>query len=1246
MLARVVLCWHDHGRTVTLGFVRSISAAVILSTFRSPRLVKRERDAAMAPSLVDSFREQVIQPFQVRVPGRTDVFDYSSYLTLPRTEREGDEAAVVDSIFTNAVLKWLGFEVGVGATYNRTLTGATVTRPDYEAHGPISRAFICEDKATSEEFSEDHLEQLRRYVAGRSGYTIWSNARRILAHRFDATGRSEVVVDVAIEALFGSQLLLPSERELHENGLQLFHVLFNRSRFFDFANLVEAVSCDESVFHSRATPLQSEQSQRDFIRGSRTVLDRLRLAALTRIQVAHRDLSHQNKQWSGLQSEWEALGRELEARLASDLAPLAANLVGELSPRLGALHAEDILGIERAAVETRGGRLPPSEVQPLKRWEEKASRINAAARSLRLEASDATDVAEAFTVWRERQPDAKLATEDVFAEQVAYVFFVRLLLTRILEDKRLLPSRIASNGGFRAWRDLVCAYFGNSENLHISAYIRLLSERISTFYQHFFRQPLFDWFLPDDYLLVVALEFLGKYSFEDIGSDLIGFTYEEYIERVARNRKGHFLTRPPIVEYMLDVVGYNGPEVIGRRLIDPACGSGSFLVHAARRLRHAIVQSLCTRNGVDEATLLNTTSMRRELAREFISAVSNSLYGMDIDPFACYLAELNLLVQCLDDLDVMWESGEFEPIDSFRIFNTDSLDLPESVRSSKTTWQSFSTLAASASEELMDPAYAVKSRVGDYQQGFFYVICNPPYINSRQEKITTEYRRIPLFSEALSGVTNIYLLFVRLGIHYLATGGRMTFIVPLTLFGAESTRASRRLLTIHPRCPTHLVRFYTGNILFPGVDQAVCIFRVDNDGVNPATLTIAGGRTVTEAASSEISVARQEVIENAPPGDALQASWLVSPDRSAYGVWASARSVASGSLEELWSFAFDVLQGDFNATHVNPFRVTTPRPGDVAVYKGENVHRFAPLPGEPSDWVRPRSAAGLTGNLARANNAIQRIAGLTAPEDGFVLREVARLNTRCQLMATWFYRDSTQPIGFTHKLWRFVRKPTSSYQMARAIFGLISSSTIVYLLNLFSTTNDISLTELGRIPTPEVSTLDVNLLSEIVDDLLERRSTLQRRYGDLDARFPDLDEHFSLSPDAVLRQSGLPTVSLAALVGRGDIVFTGRDSTKLGGSLHRNLTALSPSPLEPIIRIFLDAHADERWGQAATQVMIPEPGVAEHWLHEYEELRTEFNSEWEHFKRRQDDLNDIIFNWYGFDENCRDAIRSGLPWAR
>ena len=100
--------------------------------------------------------------------------------------------------------------------------------------------------------------------------------------------------------------------------------------------------------------------------------------------------------------------------------------------------------------------------------------------------------------------------------------------------------------------------------------------------------------------------------------------YEAALPLAERRRRGHFSTPPPLVERILDACGYTTDRDLARvRVLDPACGSGNFLVGAAQRL---LVSGQ------------NTTTTQRDLA----NIAQRNLWGLDPDPVSCFLAETRL----------------------------------------------------------------------------------------------------------------------------------------------------------------------------------------------------------------------------------------------------------------------------------------------------------------------------------------------------------------------------------------------------------------------------------------------------------------------------------------------------------------------------------------------------------------------------------------------------------------------------
>ena len=1235
----------------------------------------------MPDPTLESFREAVIDRFNIAIDGQQR--DYRQYLSLPTSEREGDEADAVDDKFARLTLEWLGFS-GSDWSYNRPQAGQKSNRPDYSVKGPIGLAFVWEDKNSTLDLEAKHVQQMRRYSIGTAGYAVWCNMRRLLAVRFlsSDTLRYETLADVSVEQLYGSQAALDDFQEKQAAQLALFHLLFSKARFTQFDSLIEKIAVGEEAFQNRAADLSSPQALKTFTASSRQSLNNLRLAALARINEALNQTAQVDQEERELNREWEEAAAEFTHAVMHNQS-VVRDAIGAI--RVGESDVTELRRIEEVLKQALGlTKLTSSLKTYYEKWLERAERINNALYLQRFQITGVRRVADAYRVWSNRQSDDADIKPAVFAEQVAYVFFVRLLLVRVLEDKKLLSPRIASDGGFQDWIGYVKSHFAEIDGVGIlnENFCSLLNRKAGRYYLHFYQQPIFDWFIPDDYLLVQTLEFLCRYSFQKVDSDIIGFTYEEYIERVARNRKGHFLTRPGVVEYMLDLLGYRGPSVIGRRLLDPACGSGSFLVHAARRYRQALVESLCRTHRLASPDLIqHDPALRRELAQSYLDALKSLFFGLELNPFGCYLAEMNLLIQAVDDLYELQQSGQHFLLDRFHVYNTDSLDLPREVLDDPHVAGEVAALSIPdrLSDRLADEAHLIKGRLQekqeegegetrqDYSGGFFYLVCNPPYVSSKREKLKLDrIKDTPFFRTARSGDTNLYLLFLKLGTYYLAQSGQMVFIVPLTIFGDASSNAARNLLRTAPYSPGAAIRFYRGNDLFPGVDQAVGIVRVNHSQQN-ATLLLGGGIDEQAAAASQFTANVADVIDAVPRNEDWKGAWLVYNDPISLGIWNQAKSVSNGLafrlgglLEAAFGLEEGIRQGDVNATYLNPLRVGAAQgsyaAGHVAICKGEEVGPFTPMPTIPTDWATSTIAKGATAATAKAAEVLDSIKASRSQEKGIVVRQVARLNTRDRLYATWFDRGAARPLAFTNELWRMLLKPEKQDEDGLTLLALINSKPLVFLLNLFASNNHVGKDELARIPIPDPHTLPMARLASLAGRLLAERAALQGDYvGKYRAKLPGHDQgKVYVPPSAVLDSLSLSKLKVAMLTARGDVVNRGPVNGRVKALNLRGFIKSGVAEEEPSAEAFAQAVAlffaepsrqGETWTQAQ-QWQLPDPAVAASWLQTYNAVSQEAQAAWQRFVSLQLEVDAVVADWYGFDDAMKAALARGLPWAK
>ncbi|GAA4372900.1 N-6 DNA methylase [Nocardioides caricicola] len=159
---------------------------------------------------------------------------------------------------------------------------------------------------------------------------------------------------------------------------------------------------------------------------------------------------------------------------------------------------------------------------------------------------------------------------------------------------------------------------------------------------------------------------LRPVDYKNLGSEELGSVYEallEYVPNVqddhttftltvkagnARKTTGSYYTPTELVEVVLDqslnplldeAVGEPDPEaaILAITVCDPACGSGHFLVAAARRIARRLAM---VRSGDPEPTVENLRDAMREV-------VAHCIYGVDLNDLAAELAKISLWLEAL-----------------------------------------------------------------------------------------------------------------------------------------------------------------------------------------------------------------------------------------------------------------------------------------------------------------------------------------------------------------------------------------------------------------------------------------------------------------------------------------------------------------------------------------------------------------------------------------------------------------------
>ena len=146
-----------------------------------------------------------------------------------------------------------------------------------------------------------------------------------------------------------------------------------------------------------------------------------------------------------------------------------------------------------------------------------------------------------------------------------------------------------------------------------------------------------------------------RYSFDAIPLEFISSIYEVFVNKEGSS--AHY-TPSHIVDFMLDgVLPWNGEEW-DLKILDPACGSGIFLVKAFQRLVQRWKNA--NPNQPDKTTFLK-------------QLLENNLFGIDIDPHAVRVASFSLYLALCDEVDPRhyWQQVKFPRLRERQVIEAD-----------------------------------------------------------------------------------------------------------------------------------------------------------------------------------------------------------------------------------------------------------------------------------------------------------------------------------------------------------------------------------------------------------------------------------------------------------------------------------------------------------------------------------------------------------------------------------------------
>lgn len=207
-----------------------------------------------------------------------------------------------------------------------------------------------------------------------------------------------------------------------------------------------------------------------------------------------------------------------------------------------------------------------------------------------------------------------------YTEQLTYLLFLKMAeerASRALNPARVVPDELS-------WHQLT-GLSGDKLEVTYSSILRDLSSQpgvLGAIYrgaQNKINNP--------SHLRTLIVDYIDKENWSAAG-DINGDAYEELLERSAGDTKstaGQYFTPRPLIQAIVEVV----QPTISDRVVDPACGTGGFLLAA-----HAHV----SKNAAGF-----TPPQRKKLRDKFV-------HGVDIGATTSRLASMNLLLHGLGSI--------------------------------------------------------------------------------------------------------------------------------------------------------------------------------------------------------------------------------------------------------------------------------------------------------------------------------------------------------------------------------------------------------------------------------------------------------------------------------------------------------------------------------------------------------------------------------------------------------------------
>ena len=312
--------------------------------------------------------------------------------------------------------------------------------------------------------------------------------------------------------------------------------------------------------------------------------------------------------------------------------------------------------------------------------------------------------------------------DEVLAQQLINLIFCKIFDERFTSPKSIVRFRIGLN----------------ENNSDVRVRIEKLFSDVKAKYKEVFTKE--DVINLDDNSIAYIVGELQNYCLVDAERDVLADAFETFIDHALKGGQGQFFTPRNVVKMMVEILDPDDNDVI----IDPACGSGGFIIESLRYIWNKIITRYKDMGWTDTAIL-----------EEKIDVANKCIRGIDKDYFLSKIAKSYMAI--MGD----GKSG---------VFCEDSLERPENWNDNtrqKIDMEKFSVV-------LTNPPFGSKIPVTGEDKLKQYELAH----KWKNTKGTNEWKKDKLAEKEAPQI-----LFIERCYQLLKYGGRMAIVLPDGVFG-------------------------------------------------------------------------------------------------------------------------------------------------------------------------------------------------------------------------------------------------------------------------------------------------------------------------------------------------------------------------------------------------------------------------------------------------------------------------------